>query len=198
MQPATLYADRYDPRTIFFHWAIALLIVLQFAGGWTIDYFPRGTLRVDARSLHITIGALTAILLVARLRWRVTGGRRLRLVDKGVLNVAAKGTHWGLYALLLAMVSVGLFLTWSRGDNLYNLVRIPAFDPANRTLPDQVQELHATIGWFIIGLAGIHAAAALVHHYVWRDGILARMLPSGAGPRQRADLLDGAGAAGQD
>jgi cytochrome b561 len=27
-------------------------------------------------------------------------------------------------------------------------------------------------------LAGLHAAAALVHHYILRDGVLRRMLPS--------------------
>ena len=29
----------------------------------------------------------------------------------------------------------------------------------------------------IVILAAIHAAAALVHHYLWRDGVLRRMLP---------------------
>lgn len=182
MQPVSPGAGRYDGRTMFFHWATALLIVAQFAGAWTIDLFPSGSLRVDARSLHITVGTLLAVLLLARLVWRATEGRRLPLADEGLANVAAKGTHWALYALLLAMVSVGLFLAWVRGDSLYNLVRIPAFDPGNRGLRNQVQDLHATIGWLIIGVAGIHTAAALFHHYVRRDGVLSRMLPPRSAP----------------
>jgi cytochrome b561 len=47
----------------------------------------------------------------------------------------------------------------------------------DRTLPDQVQELHATIGWLILVLASLHASAALVHRYLWHDGLLSRMLP---------------------
>ncbi len=189
MQPVSADADRYDGRTIFFHWATALLVVLQFAGAWTIDLFPRGALRVDARSLHITLGILLAILLVARLVWRCTGGRRLPAADKGALHVAAKATHWGLYALLLAMVFVGLFLAWTRGDSLYNLFTLPAFDPGNKDLRNQVQDLHATIGWIIIGLAGLHAAAALAHRLFWHDGILSRMLPAAAPIRQPALVL---------
>jgi cytochrome b561 len=31
----------------------------------------------------------------------------------------------------------------------------------------------------VLILAGLHAAAALFHHYVLRDGVLRRMLPRG-------------------
>lgn len=177
MQPVSQTLQRYDNRTIFFHWATALLVVLQFAIAWTIDDFPRGALRVDARSTHIAIGTLLAVLLIARLAWRATSGRRLPDADKGVVQIAAKATHWGLYLLMLAMVAVGLFLTWARGDNIFNLFSIPAFDPGNKALREQTQDLHALIGWAIIGVAGVHAVAALVHRYLWRDGVLARMLP---------------------
>ncbi len=94
-----------------------------------------------------------------------------------MLHVLAKGTHWGLYLLLLAMVSVGAFLAWTRGDSIFGLFAIPAYKPGDHGLVDQVQDIHATIGWIIVGLAGTHAAAALVHRYIWHDRVLARMLP---------------------
>ena len=190
--------DRYDRRTIFFHWATALLVVAQFVGAWTIDLFPRGALRVDARSAHICTGALLAAILIARVIWRVTGGRRLPAADKGALHVAAVATHWGLYALLLAMVSVGLLLAWVRGDNLFNLFSIPAYNPANKALRGEVQDLHATIGWVIVGLVGLHAAAVLAHRYLWHDGILSRMMPPAAGSSIPVRSRSYGGAAGQD
>jgi cytochrome b561 len=179
MQPVSTTSRSYDATTIFFHWATAVLVVTQWLGAQTIDWFPRGPLRVDARSVHITFGVLLAALLVARLAWRMTAGRRLPLADKGALNVVAKGTHWTLYALLAAMVLAGMFLTWTRGDSLFNLFSIPAYDPGNRALADRVQDVHGTIGWIILAVAGVHAAAALVHRYLWHDGVLARMLPRG-------------------
>jgi len=42
-----------------------------------------------------------------------------------------------------------------------------------------VQEVHATIAWLILALAGLHASAALVHRCLWHDGVLGRMLPRG-------------------
>lgn len=177
MQPISSTEPQYDRWTIVFHWTVAVLVVAQWVGAQLIDYVPRGPLRVDVRSLHIVFGALLGLILVARIAWRMTGGRRLPAADRGALNLLAKATHWGLYALLVAMIAVGLFLTWTRGDSLFNLIQIPQFSPGDRALRNQVQELHGTIGWLIIGLAGLHAAAALVHRYVFKDGILSRMLP---------------------
>jgi len=164
---------------MFFHWTTAVLVATQWLGAQTIDWFPKGALRVDARSMHITFGLLLAMLLAARVIWRLTQGRRLPLADKGMLNVVAKATHWGLYALLAAMLLVGMALAWTRGDSIFNLFTIPAYDPGNRPLADQVQDIHATIGWLILALAGLHASAALVHRYLWHDAVLSRMLPRG-------------------
>ena len=178
MQPVSPAATRYDTTTIIFHWATAILVAEQWLGAQIIDWFPRGALRVDARSVHITCGVLLAIILLGRIVWRLTQGRRLPLADGPALSVIAKATHWGLYGLLVAMVLVGMALAWTRGDSIFNSFTIPAFDPGNHALADQVQEVHATIGWMIVALTGLHAAAALFHRYVWRDGVLGRMLPN--------------------
>ena len=177
MQPVSRTARQYDAVTIFLHWTIAVLVVAQWLGAQAIDYFPRGPYRVDARSVHITMGLVITALLAARLLWRATRGRRLPLADAGVVNILAKATHWGLYALLAAMVLLGMFLAWTRGDSIFNLFNIPAYDPGNHALADRIQNLHASVGWLILALAGLHATAALIHRYVWKDGVLGRMLP---------------------
>jgi cytochrome b561 len=179
MQPVTPAATRYDPTTIVFHWLTAILVVTQWLGAQIIDWFPKGGPRIDARSVHIACGVALAVILLGRIVWRLTGGRRLPLADGPVLGFIAKATHWGLYALVTAMVLVGMALTWTRGDSIFNLFKLPAFDPANHALADQVQQVHATIGWIILAVAGVHAAAALFHRFVWHDGVLGRMLPRG-------------------
>ena len=177
MQTVNPIARRYDRTTMVFHWLTALLVVSQWLGAQTIDWFPRGPLRVDARSVHITLGVALALLLAGRILWRLTEGRRLPLADKGVLNVVAKGTHWVLYLLLITMLALGVLLTWSRGDSIFNLFSLPAFDPTNKELPHQVEYWHNTVGYLILALAAVHASAALIHRYVWHDGVRARMLP---------------------
>jgi cytochrome b561 len=56
-------------------------------------------------------------------------------------------------------------------------VALPALVGTDHGLAETMEEVHelgGTIGYWLIGL---HAAAALVHHYVLRDGLMARMLP---------------------
>ena len=177
MQPTNLSASRYDHRTIVLHWTVAILVAAQWLGAQAIDFFPRGPLRVDARSLHITFGVVLGLVLVARIYWRATGGRRLPQSESGALHVLAKATHWGLYALLIAMVAVGVLLTWARGDSLFNLYSIPALSPGDKELPKRLFQIHDMLAWVILAVAGFHALAALIHHYVWRDGLLLRMMP---------------------
>jgi len=58
--------------------------------------------------LHWATVVLLAALLLGRVAWRVTGGRRMPLAGKGAPNIVAKGTHWGPYALLAGMVLPGM------------------------------------------------------------------------------------------
>jgi cytochrome b561 len=42
---------------------------------------------------------------------------------------------------------------------------------------EQLEEAHEILFNVLVGLALLHVAAALVHHFVKRDNILRRMLP---------------------
>ena len=178
MQPVSAGAIRYDTRTIWLHWATALLVVLQWGGAQVIDWFPRGPLRVDARSVHIVLGLALLGIVAVRVVWRATRGRRLPPADRGVLQVVATATHWTLHALVLGVLALGVFNVWVRGDNIFNMFAIPAYDPANRALRTLVQDWHETGANLLLIRAGLHAAAALAHRYVWRDQVLARMRPA--------------------
>jgi cytochrome b561 len=183
LQPVSTDAARYDRRTMIFHWATAILVAVQWLGAQTIDWFPRGALRADAKSMHITGGLLLTAILVARVGWRLTRGRRLPLADRGLLNVLAKGTHWALYALLAVMVVAGMTIVAYEGENIFNLFHTPGIAEGNHELGDRLEDFHGTIGWIILAVAGFHASAALVHRYVWHDGVLGRMLPPPKGQR---------------
>jgi cytochrome b561 len=182
-QPLTPAAAHYDARSITLHWLTAALVVLLWVIGQTIDFFPRGAPRVTMRSIHICTGVLLAVVFCCRIWWRSTAGNRLPPVDGGrALQIAAQLMHWALYAVVLATIALGLANVWVRGDNIFNLFTIPAFDPGNQTLRGQVEDLHALCANLVLIIAGLHAAAALLHHYVLKDNVLRRMLPK-AGSR---------------
>jgi cytochrome b561 len=178
-EPAETQGLRHDPTTIALHWISAVLVVMLWVIGQTIDFAPNGPLRVDYRSLHITLGILLGVVLMARLAWRVTRRVELPPIDHGVLLFIARVTHWLLYVLLILTVGLGLVYLWVRGDVIFNEFRVPAYDPGNRALMHQVGEWHALAANTILIVAGLHAAAGLFHHHILRDATLRRMLPWG-------------------
>jgi cytochrome b561 len=168
---------RYDGISIGLHWLTAALVVILWTLGQTIDFFPKGAPKIDARSTHIVLGALLALVLLVRLLWRATAGRSLPLADSGWLGILAKLVHYGLYALVTATVLLGIANAWQRADVLFNVYRIPQMIPGDVALRRTLGWLHADCADLVLIVAGLHAAAALVHHYLLRDSVLRRMLP---------------------
>ena len=171
-------APSYDGKTIALHWLTVLLVVGQWLGAHAIDWFPRGVLRTDMRSLHIVFGSFLAVLIVARLAWRWTRGRALLSPDHGALKLAAAIVHALLYLLVVATVGLGLLNAWVRGDSLFGLVNLPKLAMGGKALNDQVEHLHALAANAILVVAALHATAALWHQYWRRDGLLRRMIPA--------------------
>jgi cytochrome b561 len=84
--------------------------------------------------------------------------------------------HWVLYGLLVGTVLLGLSNTWVRGDTIFNLFTVPAFSPGDRALRKTVEGWHSTSANLLLIVAVLHAAAALLHHFVLHDTVLQRML----------------------
>jgi len=88
-------------------------------------------------------------------------------------------THVALYALLAATPVVGIALQFARGDALplFGIVEIASPWVRDKAFARSIKELHETLSNILVILATFHAVAAMVHHFVWRDRTLERMLP---------------------
>jgi len=171
---------RYDTRTIVLHWVTAALILFMWGGAHIIDWFPKGPLRVDARSVHIVTGVCLLALIMYRAVWRLKGGTRFD-DDTTITTILAKILHYTLYLIIIATLTLGIFNTWVRGDDLFGFGHIPQFGSYDKA---QRHELANTIvGWHRLGanliliLAAVHALAAIGHFFVLRDKVLQRIFP---------------------
>jgi len=166
------------------HWLIFLLVVGLYGITYVEAFFPRGDPGRDTVWwLHISFGLLLAAFVVWRIATRLTVGMpgmpaEMSRLERG-LAVAAHGT---LYVLLVVLPVLGIALTWLRGDALtfFGLFTIPAPIAADKEIARTVKDLHELAANLILIVAGLHAVAALWHHYVRRDDVLRRMLPGGS------------------
>ena len=168
--------DAYDKRTIHFHWLTAALVAALWVLAHLIDDFPKGMPRIAARSTHIVVGLLLAIVVARRIQWRLRSGRQLPGVGPRWLAAAAKAAHGLLYIGLVAVLLLGIANAWARGDTLFRLVTIPKLLPGHPQLKPTIEALHMYVANGLLILAGLHALAALVHHFVLKDNVLRRML----------------------
>jgi cytochrome b561 len=179
MQSVMTQGLRHDAVTIVLHWVTAALVVALWTIGQTVDVFPNGPVRIDYRSIHIVLGAILAVVVLARLAWRLAQRDVLPPIDHGLLLAIARVTHWALYVLLVVTIVLGANYTWARGDSIFNVFTIPQMVPGDRALAHQIGDWHALAANGLLIVAGVHAAAALFHHYILRDETLRRMLPWG-------------------
>ena len=168
----------YDRATIWLHWLTAGLVAVLWGLAQIIDVWPRGSVgQVTVRSIHVSLGIMLLFVVTARFIWRHTGGRNLPPAETGLLGLGARLTHWALYGLLAVTLISGIANTWLRGDSFFGLFKLVSFAPGDRAMRQLIGSLHEVPTNLILILAGLHAAAALFHHFVKRDGVLRRMLP---------------------
>ena len=168
----------YTRGMVVLHWLTALLIAAAWLGAQVIDWFPRGQ-RPPVVSLHMLAGTAVGVSLLARAMLRFGGQTRLPPPEPGLLERIGHATHILLYLLMAVVVLAGFANAWARGEALFGVLSLASYAPTDRTLRRSIGGLHELAANAILIVAGLHAAAALFHHYVLRDSVLRRMLPSG-------------------
>ncbi len=172
--------DHYGSLSIWLHWLMLLLIAAVYAAIELRGQFPKGSdPRETLKSLHFMLGLSVFLLVWIRLVEHMTDpAPRVEPDPPWWQRILGKGMHVALYALMIGMPLAGWVLLSAEGKPIpFFGLHLPALIAENKTLAESVKEIHetgGTIGYFLIGL---HAAAALYHHYFARDNTLLRMLP---------------------
>lgn len=176
-------ADGYGAISQSLHWFTVVLVAIAWALGTFGDVLPKGPVRGAGLFVHIFAGLAILAALMARVLWRMVDPPPPSESMLGVwVDRAGQLAHYALYALLVAVPIAGIVLQFARGDALplFGLAEIPSPWVADRTYARSVKEVHEVLANALVIFAAFHAAAALVHHWVFRDRTLVRMLP-GAG-----------------
>ena len=173
-------ASRYGSLSIGIHWLMLLLFVAVYGTVELHEVFEKGSdLREALMIWHFTLGMLVFVLIWVRLAARLSGPTPAIVPEPpGLQQLSSKLLHLALYALMIGMPLTGWLMLSAAGKPIpFFGLELPALIGENKGLARQIKELHevmGTTGYFLIGL---HAVAALYHHYIKRDNTLTRMLP---------------------
>ncbi|MDX9665718.1 cytochrome b [Pseudomonas sp. P5_152] len=173
-------SSRYGWVSIFMHWGVALVVVGLFALGlWMVGLDYYSTWRKDAPDLHKSIGLVLFAVMLLRVLWRLISPPPPTLASYDRLTrIGAKLGHGFLYLSLFAVMIAGYLISTADGVGIpvFGLFEVPALISG---LPDQADlagVIHFYLAWALVIVSGLHALAALKHHFIDRDVTLARML----------------------
>jgi cytochrome b561 len=172
----------YGLLSISFHWLMLLLIVATYAMMDLKSMYPKNSHQREVMAIwHYMLGLSVFFLVWFRLWARSIGSLPvIRPALSTQQAILSKFVQWSLYALMIGLPLLGWLTLSARGTPVpFWGIELPALLDKSRDVAILFKNIHeplATLGYFLVGL---HAAAALFHHYVKRDNTLRLMLPGG-------------------
>lgn len=172
---------RYDTFTQALHWLTLIAVAGVFVSGQMMEDMPRGAAKAQLIGLHMSVGLLVLTFTVLRLARRIAVPQPDPIPGAPLVQMAAKAMHLTLYLLLFIVPIAGVAMVWAKGRTVgfFGLFTLPPLIQPDRDLAHRLGEMHEIGANLIVILAGVHAAAAIIHHTMLKDGALARMLPFG-------------------
>lgn len=168
--------SRYPLSARLIHWAMAALLLSQLCLGVAMvgRWAPWTT---PAVQLHKALGVIALVLVLLRLANRL----RFRAPPlprdlPAIQRVAARASHWALYGLMFALPLTGWAMQGAAGlpVRVGGMV-LPTLVSADLARYGLLRELHAWLAYGLLSLVLLHAAAALHHAWVRRDGVFSHM-----------------------
>ena len=170
----------YAATAIGLHWLAAALIVANLAFGLYMVDLPLSPAKLRYYSWHKWAGVTILLLSALRLLWRLTHrAPALPASMPAWQRAAAHASHHLLYLLFFAVPLTGWLFSSAAGFQTvyFGLVPIPDLLDKNKEVADVLKLVHRYLNYCLAGLVILHAAAAIKHHAVDGDDVLARMLP---------------------
>ncbi len=168
----------YTRTAVALHWLIALLVLATFPLGLYMADLPLSPDKLRLYSYHKWIGVTVFALMLLRTGWRLTHQPPvLPASTPRWQQRASHAVHAALYVLLFAVPLSGWLMSSAKGVTTvwFGVVPLPDLLDKNKALGETLAEVHEVLSFALVALALLHVAAALKHHFIDRDGLLARM-----------------------
>ncbi|WP_295390124.1 cytochrome b [uncultured Thiodictyon sp.] len=163
------------------HWLIAIMILGMLGLGFYMHNLPLSPEKLQLYSWHKWTGVSIFLLVIIRLAWRVTHEPPpLPASVPRLQQWLAHGVHLGLYVLMLAIPLSGWLMSSAKGFQTvwFGVLPLPDLVAKDKALGDLLLTVHLSLNLLLVTLLLGHVGAALKHHFIDKDTILTRMLPS--------------------
>ncbi|GAM59962.1 cytochrome B561 [Vibrio ishigakensis] len=167
----------YNKTAKTVHWISAIVVIGMFAVGlWMVDLTYYSEWYQIAPHWHKSIGILLALLTLFRLAWKAMT-KSPSVEGSKLEKVAAKSAHHLMYVLLFVLFISGYLISTEDGRpiSVFGWFDVPGLGKFFENQADLAGQVHYYVAFVLIGLASVHALAALKHHFIDKDNTLRKM-----------------------
>jgi cytochrome b561 len=171
----------FDILSITLHWTTLLFVLALLGSALLYGQVEERPWAAILLLVHRSLGVMLWALTVFQLVWRWTGARfpAFPASMSRLHRLAVRVSEYCLYALLLLQPVTGLAQTVLHGRPFELLAwTIPPVTAVHLGYAQLFQGFHELGAWCLVALVGLHAAAAIFHHFVRRDDVLEAMAPA--------------------
>jgi len=173
--------ETYGIVAKIFHWLMAVLIITMIIAGIAMTELKPGPWKWYVYGLHKSTGLLLLGLVIVRFAWRLTN--KIPELPNNLpqwMQNSSVFSHNMLYFFMVASPMTGIVMSLFSGHTItfYSLFTIPVIQQESSLFSHFAHEAHHFLGYAWVALLSVHVTAALFHHYIFKDDILKRMMPS--------------------
>ena len=180
MTDSLFHQKNYSSLAITLHWLMALMIAATVPLAWVMTDMQTSPQKLQFYSWHkwlgVTIFLLAGLRLVAR---QIQGVPDAPTGMPGWQRKASRLSHAAIYLLLFAIPLSGWVMSSAAGVPVMYLGvwQLPDLADKDKALLDTMKGVHGLLANGLLVILAVHVLAALKHHFIDHDGVLARMLP---------------------
>jgi cytochrome b561 len=170
---------QYGPTAKVLHWSVVSLLLIQYLIGWLMPDIHGGMSPGVPMTFHISIGMAILVIMTFRFAWRLMHPVAPESSLPAYQRLSSEAVHWLLYVVVLLTTLSGWVFASARGWRIdwFYLFRLSMLTSQNPNLLKAIDGLHQLLEWSLLILIGVHVAAAFLHVYYYRDGVMRRIFP---------------------
>ena len=167
---------QYSKRMVIVHWlTLVLLVVAWFLGDALDEARHEGSATLIGYFVHVMTGGMVLLLTILRWTFRGVDGTPPP-VGQTLMDMVAKGVHYGLYILLLLLPVSGFMTILTSSVGMALLGGDASLLPAKYTGPGIFPHtLHEILVTVLMVVVVVHILGAIKHQFIMKDNLMKRM-----------------------
>lgn len=176
----TNQTNSYGALTKLLHWSVALGFLGLFGlGFWMVELDYYSSWYHQAPFIHKSVGVLLVLTMIFRFLWHLYSPTPQQFSNTPRWQFKwVRLLHLSFYMWILFLGVSGYLISTAEGDpiQVFSWFEVPSLLTPFDQQAEIAGSIHKWMAYGVMALVGLHALAAIWHHFFLKDNTLKKML----------------------